>query len=73
MQRRVSYFEVEWSRKTANGQVRLFFDDRSFEALEKLSLQEMVLFTNLLRLEKPIHYDPETELLTTEAQPVEDS
>lgn len=65
MQRRVSYFDVDWSRKQGSGTVRLAFDDRSFAELRGLSAQEMSLVCNLLRAEKPLYYDDETERLTT--------
>ena len=65
MQRRVSYFDVEWSRKQGSGSVRLAFDDRTFAELRGLSTEEMSLVCNLLRAEKPVYYDDESERLTT--------
>ncbi len=65
MQRRVSYFDVDWSRKEAGGSVRLAFDDRSFAELRGLSNEEMSLVCNMLRAEKPVYYDDESERLTT--------
>jgi hypothetical protein len=65
MQRRISYFDVEWSRRERSGRVRLAFDDRGFADLAPLSLEEMSLICNLLRAEKPVYYDDATELLTT--------
>jgi hypothetical protein len=65
MQRRVSYFDVDWSRKERSGSVRLAFDDRTFAELRGLSMEEMGLIINMLRAEKPLYYDDETERLTT--------
>jgi hypothetical protein len=65
MQRRVSYFDVDWSRKEGSGSVRLAFDDRTFAELRGLSMEEMGLIINMLRAEKPLYYDDETERLTT--------
>ncbi len=65
MQRRVSYFDVEWDRKARSGAVRLAFDDRTFAELRSLSMEEMGLICNMLRAEKPVYYDEETETLST--------
>ena len=65
MQRRVSYFDVDWSRKEKIGTVRLAFDDRTFAELRGLSMEEMGLICNVLRAEKPLFYDDETECLST--------
>ena len=65
MQRRVSYFDVEWDRKQQSGAVRLAFDDRTFAELRSLSMEEMGLICNMLRAEKPVYYDEEAELLST--------
>ena len=65
MQRRVSYFDVDWSRKEGGGSVRLAFDDRTFAELRGLSNEEMSLVCNMLRAEKPLYYDDENERLTT--------
>ena len=65
MQRRVSYFDVDWSRKDRSGSVRLAFDDRTFAELRGLSTEEMGLICNMLRAEKPLYYDDESERLTT--------
>ena len=65
MQRRVSYFDVDWDRKQKTGSVRLAFDDRTFAELRALSVDEMGLICNILRAEKPVYYDDEAELLTT--------
>ena len=65
MQRRISYFDVDWSRKDNSGSIRLAFDDRTFAELRGLSLEEMGLICNMLRAEKPLYYDDESERLTT--------
>ena len=65
MQRRVSYFDVEWDRKSRSGTVRLAFDDRTFAELRSLAMDEMGLICSMLRAEKPLYYDEENELLTT--------
>lgn len=65
MQRRISYFDVDWSRKDSSGSVRLAFDDRTFAELRGLSIEEMGLICNMLRAEKPLYYDDESERLTT--------
>jgi hypothetical protein len=65
VQRRISYFDVDWSRKDSSGSVRLAFDDRTFAELRGLSLEEMGLICNMLRAEKPLYYDDESERLTT--------
>ena len=54
MQRRISYFDVDWSRKDRSGSVRLAFDDRSFAELRGLSTEDMGLICNMLLAEKPI-------------------
>lgn len=65
MKRRVSYFDVDWSRKEGSGSVRLAFDDRTFAELRGLSTEEMSLVCNVLHAEKPVYYDDESERLTT--------
>jgi hypothetical protein len=65
VQRRISYFDVDWSRKDSSGSIRLAFDDRTFAELRSLSLDEMGLICNMLRAEKPLYYDDESERLTT--------
>jgi hypothetical protein len=65
MQRRISYFDAEWSRRERSGRVRLAFDDRSFADLAPLSLEEMSLICNLLRAEKPVYYDEASDCLST--------
>jgi len=65
VQRRISYFDVDWSRGEASGSIRLAFDDRTHAELRGLSIEEMGLICNMLRAEKPLYYDDETERLTT--------
>jgi hypothetical protein len=65
MQRQISYFDVEWDRRQRAGLVKLAFDDRSFAELRGLSMEETDLVCSLLRAEKPLYYDDETEVLTT--------
>ena len=72
MQRRVSYFDVEWTRSEQTGRVRLTFDDRSFEDLHPLSIEEVILLCSLLRSEKPVYYDPGTQRFSTVADRVGD-
>jgi len=60
MAKRISYYDVAWDRRRAQGVVRLTFDDRSQTELRALSGEELGLICSLLRLEKPIAYD-ETE------------
>ena len=56
MQRRISYFDVDWNRKEQTGGIRLAFDDRSTHDLRPLSMEELSLVCNLLRAEKPHHF-----------------
>lgn len=68
MQRRISYFDVEWSRRDEQtGRVRITFDDRTFEDLDPVSMEEMTLLCVLLRSEKPVYYDAGTQTLSTVA------
>ena len=67
MQRRVSYHDVAWNRRTQKGALRLTFDDRSHADLRDLPLDELALLCNMLRAEKPLHYDETSETLTTDA------
>ncbi len=69
MQRRISYFDVEWNRKDKQGCIRVTFDDRSSEDLCPLSQEEMALIFNLLRSDKPTYYDAATETLSTVPNP----
>ena len=65
MQRRISYFDVEWNRQEKSGAVRLAFDDRGVAELAPLSMEEMTVICNVLRAEKQVYYDDETGALTT--------
>ena len=65
MQRRVSYFDVDWNRAEGTGAVRLAFDDRTTAELRPLDATELSLICNMLRAEKPLYYDEETGVLTT--------
>jgi hypothetical protein len=66
MQRRISYFDVDWDRRSRSGGIWLTFDDRTRADLRPLSLDEMSLICNMLRAEKPVYYDAETEVLSTQ-------
>ena len=72
MQRRISYFDVEWRRREQSGRVRLTFDDREFIDLEPLTAAELGLLCDVLRQGKVVYYDPETDVLSTLADPVDD-
>ncbi|MEM7411084.1 MAG: hypothetical protein AAF430_12680 [Myxococcota bacterium] len=67
MQRRVSYHDVAWNRRTQQGALRLTFDDRTHADLRGLSQEELSLLCNMLRAEKPLYYDETSETLTTDA------
>ena len=73
MQRRVSYFDVEWKRPEKSGRVRLTFDDREFVDLEPLAAEEVTLICEVLRQGKVVYYDPESDTLSTLADPVDDA
>ena len=66
MRRRVSYHDVLWDRRSRSGALRLSFDDRTRVELAALSLNELTLMCTLLREEKPVFYDDETETLSTD-------
>lgn len=68
MRRRVSYHDAAWDRRLLKGALRLAFDDRSHAELRELSMSELSLLCNLLRSEKPLYYDDETETLTTDPE-----
>lgn len=70
MQKRISYFDVYWNRAEQSGFIRLTFDDREFETLEPLALTEFSALCTLLRAEKPVYYDAETQSLSTLSAPV---
>ena len=73
MQRRVSYFDVEWSRRDQTGRIRITFDDREFADLAPLSGDEFTLLCEVLRQGKVVYYDPDTDTLSTVADPVDDT
>jgi len=68
MRRRVSYHDVAWDRRLLQGTLRLSFDDRSEARLHGLSMSELSLLCNMLRAEKPLYYDEDTETLTTDPE-----
>ncbi len=70
MQKRISYYDVDWNRREAQGAIRLSFDDRSHLDLAELSLEEVSLLANVLRSEKPVYYDPVRERFSTRADSV---
>lgn len=72
MQRRISYFDVEWRRRDKTGRVRVTFDDRDFQDLNALSAEELSLLCNLLRVGKTVYYDSETQTFSTLADVVAD-
>ena len=72
MQKRISYFDVEWNRQKRQGRVRITFDNRGFEDLAQLSIEETALICNLLRAEKPVFWDADAATLSTLADPVGD-
>ena len=73
MQRQVSYFDVDWNRKKATGGMWLTFDDRTRVDLRPLALAELTLLCNILRAEKPVYYDEETESISTQRDPIDDT
>ena len=73
MQRRVSYFDVEWSRRDQTGRIRITFDDREFTDLEPLTASELTLVCEILRQGKVVYYDPDADSLSTVAEPVSDT
>ena len=72
MQRRISYFDVDWDRERKTGGIWLTFDDRSQVELQPLGLDELSLLCNLLRSEKPVFYDDESQTLSTRPAMVRD-
>lgn len=65
MQKRISYYDVDWDRRKATGGVCLTFDDRSQADLRPVSAEELALLANILRSNKPVYYDAETDTLST--------
>ena len=73
MQKLISYYDVDWDRSTRSGGILLTFDDRTRAELRPVSMEELSLLCNLLRSEKPVYFDTETEALSTQASAVDDS
>ena len=72
MQKRISYYDVDWNRRSESGGIWLTFDDRTREDLRPLSVTEISMLCSVLRSEKIVYYDPETETISTQADPVDD-
>ncbi len=73
MQKRISYYDVDWDRRVGSGGLWLTFDDRSCVDLRPIALEELGLLCNVLRAEKPVYYDPESERFSTQRDPVQDT
>ena len=73
MQKRISYYDVDWNRKDASGGLWLSFDDRSRVDIRPLELDELSLLCNLLRAEKVVYFDEEESSFSTQRDPVDDS
>ena len=72
MQKRISYFDVDWDRARKTGGIWLTFDDRSRIDLRPIELDELSLLCNLLRSEKTVYYDDESQTLSTQPAMVRD-
>lgn len=72
MQRRISYYDVDWDRKKGSGGIWLTFDDRSRVELSPLPMDEVALLCSILRIGKTVYYDAESDRLSTHADPVGD-
>ena len=70
MQRRISYYDVHWDRGEGSGRLRLTFDDRTQAEISSVTMDELSLLCNILRIGKTVYYDSENETLSTEADPV---
>jgi len=66
VQKRISYYDVDWDRKSQSGGLWLTFDDRTRVDLRPMSLDELSLLCNMLRAEKPCYYDEEKQTLSTQ-------
>lgn len=66
MQKRISYYDVDWNRVQQIGGIWLTFDDRTRADLRPVALEELSMLCNMLRAEKPVYYDEGTETLTTQ-------
>ena len=73
MQKKISYYDVDWNRQKAQGGLWLSFDDRTRVDLRPLDLEELTLLCNLLRAEKPVYFDEETTCFSTQRDPVDDA
>ncbi len=72
MQKRISYFDVDWDRERKIGGIWLTFDDRSRIDLRPIELDELSLLCSLLRSEKTVYYDDESQALSTQPAMVRD-
>ena len=70
MQKRVSYYDVDWNRREAKGGLWLSFDDRSRVDLRPLDLEELSLLCALLRADKPVYFDEKTQCFSTQCDPI---
>lgn len=73
MQRRISYYDVDWDRKKGSGGIWLTFDDRTRVELSPLEMDEVTLLCSILRIGKTVYYDAESDRLSTQADPVGDA
>ncbi len=72
MQRRISYYDVDWDRERRTGGIWLTFDDRTRVDLRPIEVDELSMLCNLLRSEKPVYYDGESQTLSTQPAMVRD-
>ncbi len=72
MQKLISYFDVDWNRKTRSGLITLTFDDRTRVEL-RVSMEELSLLCGLLRSEKPVYFEPKGETFSTHPAAVDDA
>jgi hypothetical protein len=73
VQRRISYYDVDWDRKKGSGGIWLTFDDRTRAELAPLQMDEVTLLCSILRIGKTVYYDAESDRLSTQADPVGDA
>ncbi len=73
MQKRISYYDVDWNRKDATGGLWLSFDDRTRVDIRPLNLDELSLLCNILRAEKAVYFDEETSCFSTQRDPIDNS
>ena len=55
MQRRISYYDVHWDRGEGSGRLRLTFDDRTQAEISSVTMDELSLLCNILRIGKPVY------------------